>query len=426
MSILASNSVSLLNQSALFNHTKNNWLLPDGVVDLLSTEAVKQETLRHQLTRILLSHGYELISPPMIEYTESLLGYASEDVKLQTFKIIDQLTGRLMGVRADITPQIARIDANSQNTPHHNTIARYCYAGHVVYTMPKGLFGSRTPLQLGAEIFGVDDLGSDIELLDVLYTLLASTDLVEDSHIDIGHVSIFKSLCELAQLPDTLQEKLIDLYANKALPELYALTQEMKIHYDFAEDFYLLGAFGNDLDRLQQQLSVHAKQHATIQKALQDLHILVKHLRQKWHATVSVDVTGLGYHYHTGLVFNVYVENESLPLVRGGRFSNQFNHTAADKPARSGVGFSCELNRWQNYIMASPRPMSLVPYQTVVEVIKSPDHPNHAALGQMIDTLRSQGEAVVVALSEEDCPKQVTHQLVWQDSQWVKQPFAYQ
>ena len=183
MSNLASNSTNVANQSAFYLNTKNTWLLPDGVVDLLSTEAVKQETLRYQLTRILISHGYEFISPPMIEYTESLLGYASEDVKLQTFKIIDQLTGRLMGVRADITPQIARIDArlhNNQDTSNPSkSISRYCYAGHVIYTMPKGLFGSRTPLQLGAEIFGTDSLASEVELLDVLFTLLDSTDVIE-------------------------------------------------------------------------------------------------------------------------------------------------------------------------------------------------------------------------------------------------------
>lgn len=115
----------------------NIWLLPDGVVDVLFADAQKQESLRHQLIAKLLSHGYQLVTPPMIEYTESLLNNASEDLKRQTFKIIDQLTGRLMGVRADITPQILRIDAHHGGTG----IARYCYAGHVIHTLPTGLFG---------------------------------------------------------------------------------------------------------------------------------------------------------------------------------------------------------------------------------------------------------------------------------------------
>ncbi|MER1973998.1 MAG: ATP phosphoribosyltransferase regulatory subunit, partial [Psychrobacter alimentarius] len=145
------------------NDVANSWLLPDGVVDVLFEDAHKQEVLRHRLTQQLITHGYQLVNPPMIEFTESLLSDASEDLKRQTFKIIDQLTGRLMGVRADITPQILRIDAHWGGTG----IARYCYAGDVIHTLPSGLFGSRTPLQLGAEIFGCASLAADIELVDV-------------------------------------------------------------------------------------------------------------------------------------------------------------------------------------------------------------------------------------------------------------------
>ena len=172
----------------------NSWLLPDGVVDVLFEDAHKQEVLRHQLIQQLISHGYELVNPPMIEFTESLLSEASEDLKRQTFKIIDQLTGRLMGVRADITPQILRIDA------HHggNGIARYCYAGDVIHTLPSGLFGSRTPLQLGAEIFGCGELAADIELIDVLFSMVNSLDMSAALHIDLGHVAIFKRLAALA------------------------------------------------------------------------------------------------------------------------------------------------------------------------------------------------------------------------------------
>ena len=135
--------------STFASDVANSWLLPDGVVDVLFEDAHKQEVLRHQLIEQLITHGYHLVCPPMIEFTESLLSDASEDLKRQTFKIIDQLTGRLMGVRADITPQILRIDAHHGGTG----IARYCYVGDVIHTLPSGLFGSRTPLQLGASSF---------------------------------------------------------------------------------------------------------------------------------------------------------------------------------------------------------------------------------------------------------------------------------
>lgn len=403
---------------------QNTWLLPDGVVDLMSNEAIKQEALRFELTQILVAHGYELISPPMIEYTESLLGHASEDVKRQTFKIIDQLTGRLMGVRADITPQIARIDARlHQHKSQPAPIARYCYAGHVVYTMPKGLFGSRTPLQLGAEIFGTDSLASEIELLDVLFTLLDNTDLVQKCHIDIGHVAIFQTLCQLADVPASLQEQLIDLYSNKALPELAELTEKMGNYGEFAQDFYLLGEAGNDLIALKNRLSPTAKAHPAIVQALDNLDKLVNHLQNRWHAQVSVDVTGLGYHYHTGLVFNVYFGNEPLPIIRGGRFSNQFyqDHSPMSPTARSGVGFSCELNRWQDYISVHDKPLTVVPFALAEQVKNSGDSQAVNAMHEAIASLRHEGHRVIVALSDSDQPSDTQNLLQCTNGVWYLQ-----
>ena len=178
------NAISNQNRSFsnFANDVANSWLLPDGVVDVLFEDAHKQEVLRHRLTQQLITHGYQLVNPPMIEFTESLLSDASEDLKRQTFKIIDQLTGRLMGVRADITPQILRIDAHWGGTG----IARYCYAGDVIHTLPSGLFGSRTPLQLGAEIFGCASLAADIELIDVLFTMVNTLNMSAALHIDLG------------------------------------------------------------------------------------------------------------------------------------------------------------------------------------------------------------------------------------------------
>lgn len=394
------------------------WLLPDGVVDLLSNEAVKQEALRYQLTRILLSYGYELISPPMIEYTESLLNHASEDLKRQTFKIIDQLTGRLMGVRADITPQIARIDAHRAKA---QGIARYCYAGHVIYTLPKGLFGSRTPLQLGAEIFGSEALSADIELFDVLFTLLDSTHLRQHCHIDIGHVAIFETLADLAKLPEPLSKRLIELYANKSLPDLKRLTQDLHAHQvPFAEDFYTLGAYSNDLTQLMDKLSAPAKSQPKVAKALQDLITLTEYVEQHWQVTVSVDVTELkSYHYHTGVVFNVFVANESLPIVRGGRFVNAHSATT-----RHATGFSCDLTRWQNHIQNETRQLTVVPYSVASTVLRDTSHPEYQRLTQAIDALRAKGEGVVVALDSHDMPTQATHTLALIKGQWQVQAIA--
>lgn len=393
------------NQQNTIKNLTNHWLLPDGVSDLLAVEAVKQENLRYALLTILRQHGYELINPPLIEYTESLLTYATEDLKRQTFKIIDQITGRLMGVRADMTPQIARIDAHASDV---NKVARYCYAGHVVYTLPKGLFGSRTPLMIGAEIFGADGLNADMELLNVLFNLLDSTDLLKQCHIDMGHVAIFQTLSELAQLPLATEEKLINLYANKALPELKNVCDELaEMGNLYANDFYILGEYSHSVALLSEKLSDLAKQNPVICQALNDLTTLNQYVQQHWRIGVSLDVTELkSYHYHTGLVFNVFVANESLPIVRGGRFSNP--HTQTRRPA---IGFSCDLTRWQNHIPTQQKMLVVVPFDT------AKNGQTDKALQQTIQQLRNDGFTVVVALSENDQPN-ATHELQFINNLW--------
>ncbi|MDN5802560.1 MAG: ATP phosphoribosyltransferase regulatory subunit, partial [Psychrobacter sp.] len=289
----APNSTPYLSNFA--SDVANSWLLPDGVVDVLFEDAHKQEVLRYQLTQQLITHGYQLVSPPMIEFTESLLSDASEDLKRQTFKIIDQLTGRLMGLRADITPQILRIDA------HHggSGIARYCYAGDVIHTLPSGLFGSRTPLQLGAEIFGCASLAADIELIDVLFSMVNTLNMSAALHVDLGHVAIFKRLAELAELPDGDTERLMHLYANKNLPELKRICQALPM----GDDFYALARFGHDIENLLAKLSTTAQQDTQIATAIDELQRLKTHLQDQWDCAVSIDVTELsGYHYHTGIV----------------------------------------------------------------------------------------------------------------------------
>ncbi|MEJ6070232.1 ATP phosphoribosyltransferase regulatory subunit, partial [Psychrobacter sp. 16-Bac2893] len=214
--------------------------------------------------------------------------------------------GRLMGIRADITPQILRIDA------HHggDGIARYCYAGDVIHTLPSGLFGSRTPLQLGAEIFGCESIAADIELIDVLFSMLNSLEMSAALHVDLGHVAIFKRLAELAVLSESDTEQLMQLYANKNLPELKQVCQALPL----GSDFYTLARFGHDIANLLGRLSENAQQDTQIVTAIDELQRLKAHLQVQWQCAVSIDVTELsGYHYHTGIVFNGYINSEIQP-----------------------------------------------------------------------------------------------------------------
>lgn len=396
-------SVSKYTSATAATAIANHWLLPDGVADLLSDDARKQEVLRYQLTQILMAHGYQLICPPMIEYTESLLNNATEDLKRQTFKIIDQLTGRLMGIRADITPQIARIDAHVCQA---EGIARYCYAGHVIHTLAQGLFGSRTPLQLGAEIFGCDDIAADTELLELMFELFASLNL-QNIHIDLGHIGVFAAICEQANIHPEQASKLAQLYVKKALPELKAFCQTLPM----GEDFYVLGAYGQDIEQMSSQLSNDITQNNHFKQALADLTQLKTHLIHHSQADVSIDVTDLrGYFYHTGLVFSVYVGNETLPIAKGGRF--EINQTDTKRHNRPAIGFSCDLSRLLNHVSLAERNHIIAPScDTKLTDIQA------KSLKHAISELRQQGQVVTIPLNVQDKPH-ASHQLVWQNEAW--------
>jgi ATP phosphoribosyltransferase regulatory subunit len=396
--------------SNLAGEVANSWLLPDGVVDVLFDEAQKQEMLRHQLIQQLITHGYQLVCPPIIEYTESLLSEASEDLKRQTFKIIDQLTGRLMGLRADITPQILRIDA------HHGGegIARYCYAGQVIHTLPSGLFGSRTPLQLGAEIFGCGALDADIELIDVLFTLVNSLKMSAELHIDLGHVALFKRLALLAELSTSDTEQLMHLYANKNLPELKRVCQTLPM----GNDFYALARFGHDMAQLLAKLSDAAQQDSQIANAVDELQRLKTHLQQQWQCEVSIDITELsGYHYHTGIVFNGYINSETQPLVRGGRFDGMQNRSHNNEQPREATGFSMDVSRLLAHIELATSTVIIVDYAA----IHNADQAQLQTLQQQVVSLRQQGCRVTMPLNIEDCPVNVTQRLSLIDGQWQLQ-----
>ncbi len=397
--------------SSFASEVANSWLLPDGVVDVLFEDAHKQEVLRYQLTQQLITHGYQLVCPPMIEFTESLLSGASEDLKRQTFKIIDQLTGRLMGIRADITPQILRIDAHWGG----DGIARYCYAGDVIHTLPSGLFGSRTPLQIGAEIFGCASLTADIELVDVLFSMINSLNMSAALHVDLGHVAIFKRLAELAELSDSDTEQLMHLYANKNLPELKRVCQLLPM----GDDFYALARFGHDIENLLAKLSDSAQQDSEIVTAINELQRLKTHLQEQWQCPVSIDVTELsGYHYHTGIVFNGYINSETQPLVRGGRFDGmQSSNQLTNNPPREATGFSMDVSRLLAHTQLDAPIVVLVDYN----VLNSSDNEQMQLLLQQVASLRQQGYRVTMPLSAEDRPANMTHRLSFIDNQWQLQ-----
>jgi len=315
-----------------------------------------------------------------------------------------------MGVRADITPQILRIDA------HHggNGIARYCYAGDVIHTLPSGLFGSRTPLQLGAEIFGCGELAADIELIDVLFSMVNSLDMSAALHIDLGHVAIFKRLAALAELSDNDTEQLMHLYANKNLPELKRVCQLLTM----GDDFYALARFGHDMAKLLDTLSDTAKQDTHIVTAVDELQRLKAHLEMQWQTPVSIDVTELsGYHYHTGIIFNGYINSETQPLVRGGRFDGmQSVGQLSAKRSREATGFSMDVSRLLAHTQLESPIIVLVDYEALKQA--NADQAQMQILLQQVTSLRQQGYRVTMPLTFDDRPAAMTHRLNFANNQW--------
>lgn len=382
-----------------------NWLLPDGVADVLFRDAQKQESLRDALLFVLTAHGFRLVSPPLIEYTESLLGQADEELKRQTFKFVDQLNGRLMGLRADITPQILRIDSQ-----HGRGVSRYCYVGQVVKTLPQGLFGLRTPLQLGAEIFGVSNIEAEISLLDLLGALVDEIDLPRHKlHVDVGHVAIFKRLCVLHGITVADSDALMAIYQKKAMPELVAFCEQMAQRYDAGAavmDFLALAqhTFGGDrkpnANNLLSKLSSVARADDEICQAVDEVVALIAHI-QRIGMGVSLDVTELsGYHYHTGVVFNVYLSagesSQTQAWVRGGRFDG-----ICAQGERAATGFSMDMNRLLEFVELQDDTVIWVDFAD----LQAATEEQKLDLIDQIKTLQAEGCVVIRPLSSDDRPE---------------------
>lgn len=377
------------------------WLLPDGVADVLPEQAQVIETLRRDALDFLASRGYQLVYTPFIEYIESLssLSESNQDLDLATFKVIDQLSGRLLGVRADMTPQVARIDAHVHPV---DGVARYCYAGTVLHTKPQGFNTTRAPLQLGAELFGSDSIDADVEMVDVMLGLIEQAGLAEGTHLDLGHVGLFRSLVKHAGLTKAVESHLSDLYQRKALPELAEFTQELK----FGADFYTLGRYSSDLDALQANLSAEIFADEAFKQAFDALKTTQIEIQSRWpNLHIGIDVVELrSYHYHTGLMYAVYAPNRAAPLAQGGRYDGIGEHFGRARPA---TGFSCDL-----YALSTGQFKDL-------NVVVAPKGTN-ADLLKAISNARTQGFGVIQLLGSDSLNSvpHATHQLVNVAGEW--------
>lgn len=314
--------------------------------------------------------------------------------------MIDQLSGRLLGVRADMTPQVARIDAHVHPV---DGIARYCYAGTVLHTKPQGFNSTRAPLQLGAELFGSDSIDADVEMVDLMISLLKEAGLAEGMHLDLGHVGMFRSLVKQAELSKAIERQMSDLYQRKALPELAEFTQDL----NFGSDFYALGRYASDLNALQAHLSAEVLANSEFKQAFEAVKATQAEIQARWpNLHIGIDVVELrSYHYHTGLMYAVYAPNRAAPLAQGGRYDGIGQHFGRARPA---TGFSCDL-----FVLSAGRFES-----SSVVVAPKGSQPD---LITAIQNTRAQGFRVIQLLGNDDLNSvpYATHQLVLANGEWT-------
>ena len=369
---------------------ENRWLLPEGVDELTPPETWQLESLRRKLLDLYFSWGYELVMPPFVEFLESLLTGTGSDLELQTFQLIDQLSGRTLGVRADMTPQVARIDARNlqQNNP-----ARLCYMGTVLHTRSDDFGGSRTPLQIGAELYGHSGNTSDLEIIQLMLASL-DTAAIKSIYLDLSHVGILRGMAQQLQLPAAREAQLFEILQRKALPDLNTWLAELNLPASSAEILRTLATLhgGREILPLAHQRLSSAP--IEVQQALDTLeHISNAIIQRHPRLPIHLDLAELrGYHYHTGLVFAVYATGQGQEIARGGRYDEI---GAVFGRARPATGFSADL---KTLLALSNQP---VPESSGIYAPASILGSADPALENMIDQLRSQGQRVIRALEDE-------------------------
>jgi ATP phosphoribosyltransferase regulatory subunit len=375
------------------------WLLPEAIEDLLPEEAWQVESLRRSLLDDFRRHGYELVTPPLLEYVESLLTGSGRDMDLRTFKLVDQINGRTLGIRADITPQVARIDAHLLN---RQGVTRLCYCGSVLHTLPAGLLASREPLQIGVELYGHAGLEADIEVVRLLArTLLRGG--VSTSRIDLGHVAVFRSLAVAAGIEGELESDIFAALQAKDVPDLRELVAGIAEPWRSALLALPDCCGGADALRRAEDLLPPLSE---IRQALDDLRRLAAALGD---LPLGFDLSDLrGYHYNSGIVFAAYCSDHPGAIALGGRYDKVGKAFGRD---RAATGFSLDLRALARLVRREAPPGAVL----------APHSPDDVDLRQFIASLRDSGERVVGALPGHDgeCTEcGCDRRLVRRDGRW--------
>ncbi len=367
------------------NNKANRWLLPDGVDEILPPRANQLETLRRDILDLYRTRGYDLIKTPLIEFLDSLLIVPSHELQLSTFKIVDQLSGRSMGVRADISSQAARIDAHvlQQSGP-----TRLCYADSVLLTRPKGQLGSRSPQLIGAELYGHSGVESDVEVISLLLKTLEIAGIHEPL-LALGHSSITRTLLKAAALDAETTEKLFAALQNKATADINQLLAKAPISDLLRECLTRLPTLHGDIQIVREATALLRKVDPTLAAALEQLLTIAAGVKRAFpDQSLYFDLCELrGYDYHTGVIFSAYVAGHGEAIANGGRYDGL---GAVFGRARAATGFDADLKTLLNL----SRRDFVLPGKVFAPA------GTDAALLQAIEALRAQGRQVIQGFSD--------------------------
>ena len=376
----------------------NRWLLPEDIADVLPAQARKVETLRRAILDLYQTYGYELVAPPILEFLDSLLTGTGSDLNLQTFKLVDQMSGRTLGLRADITPQVARIDAHLLNRAG---VTRLCYAGSVAHARTPVGSSAREDLQLGAEIYGCATWEADFEAITLLLKTLSIAG-VDKVYLDLSHAGILSGILADQKLDKETIETLYGLLQTKDRPGLgkWAACLPAKTTDALMALTELNGPCAEVLAKAKKVLP----QHAAIDQALAGLERLVVAVSSSSGLETSIDLADLrGYQYHSGVMFAAYVDKLPQPIARGGRYDHVGQAFGRARPA---TGFSLDLLTLANLSPLKVRKLAIAaPWLEDISLSKA------------ITALRDSGEVVVqvmagekVEAAEYECDRELVKQ----------------
>ena len=368
------------------------WLLPEGMDELVPPESSRLERMRRSLLDLFSRWGYEIVTPPFIEYLESLLTGTGEDLELHTFKLIDQLTGRMMGIRADMTPQVARIDARRLR---RDGPSRLCYAGTILHTLPEGISGGRSPIQVGAELYGHTGWESDCEIVCLMLEALETAG-VGPVHLDMGHVGVFRALAHRAALSGEREIALHEVLQRKAGAEVRELLETWGVEVGCARALTALVDLDGDAEVLERAARELAEGGEEVERGLARLGALVRAVRARRPGMeLHVDLAELrGYRYHTGFVFAAFVPGYGREVARGGRYDEIGGVFGR---ARAATGFSADLKT----LIALQASRAGDEEGVDTDIVTAP-WSDDAALHDAIRALRLHGTRVVQRLPGED------------------------